>query len=94
MESMSNVQFYILLGTVLAGVIWQRVDATVLNARIDRLGSELGSRIDQVNTHLGSRIDQVNSHLAGRIDRISDDLKQFYQTLGQHDARLDNVEKK
>jgi hypothetical protein len=31
--------------------------------------------------------------LSSRIDRISDDLKQFYRTLGQHDARLDAMAK-
>jgi hypothetical protein len=55
------MEFFILLGTVLAGVIWQRVDTMYTN---------------------------------GRIDRISDDLKQFYRTLGQHDSRLDGLEKK
>ncbi len=58
---MTNMEFFILLGTVLAGVIWQRVDTMYTN---------------------------------GRIDRISDDLKQFYRTLGQHDSRLDGLEKK
>jgi len=32
--------------------------------------------------------------LSSRIDRIGDDLKQFHRTLGQHDARLDSIEKK
>jgi hypothetical protein len=61
MGNMTNTQFFVLLISVLAGVIWQRVDYHVL---------------------------------AGRIDRMSDDLKQFYRTLGQHDARLDGLEKK
>lgn len=51
---MTDIQFFILLGTVLAGVIWQRVDIY---------------------------------QLTGRIDRISDDMTQFYRTLGQHVAR-------
>lgn len=38
---MNNVQFFILLGTVLAGVIWQRVDYFQLTGRIDRIGDDM-----------------------------------------------------
>ena len=69
---MTQAQFFILLGTVLAGVIWQRVDIHQLSGRIDRLQSEMNAR----------------------IDRISDDMKQFYRTLGHHDGRLDSLEKR
>ncbi len=55
---MSNTQFFILPGTVLAGVVWQRVDAV---------------------------------QLSGRIGRISDDLKQFYRTLGKHEAEIEHL---
>jgi hypothetical protein len=61
MGNMTEAQFLVLLGTVLAGVIWQRVD-----------------------TH----------QLSGRIDRLSDDMRQFYRTLGQHDAKIENLEKR
>jgi hypothetical protein len=113
---MTNVEFFILLGTVLAGVIWQRVDTMNTNARIDHMGSELHGRIDSMSSVLHGKIDGVGNELNGkidsmgnvlhgkidgsanstnaRIDRISDDLKQFYRTLGEHEARLDNLEKK
>jgi hypothetical protein len=71
MDTMTQAQFFILLGTVLAGVIWQRVDIHQLSGRLDRMQSEMNAR----------------------IDRMSDDMKQFYRTLGQHDARLDSMEK-
>jgi hypothetical protein len=58
--ALTNAQFFILLGTVLAGVIWQRVDIY---------------------------------QLTGRIDRISDDLRQFYQTLGRHDKAIEVLER-
>lgn len=83
MGNMSNVQFFVLLGTVLAGVIWQRVDYHQLSGRIDRLSSELTVRIDS-----------VRSELNGRIDRISDDLKHFYRDLGRHEEALDNLKDK
>jgi hypothetical protein len=51
-----------------------------LNQRaFDRLESSLGSRMDR---------------LEARLDRIEADLREFYRTLGQHDARLDNLEKR
>ena len=51
-----------------------------LNQRsFDRLESSLGSRMDRLET---------------RLDRIEADLREFYRTLGRHDARLDNLEKR
>jgi hypothetical protein len=41
MGTMNNLQFFILLGTVLAGVIWQRVDYHQLSGRIDRMSDDL-----------------------------------------------------
>ncbi len=78
---MTNAQFFILLGTVLAGVIWQRVDIYQLTGRIDRMAGELTGRID-------SSGDRLN----GRIDRISDDLRQFYQILGRHEKAIEVLE--
>jgi hypothetical protein len=37
---------------------------------------------------LNARMDRIES----RLDRIEADLREFYRTLGQHDARLDNLE--
>jgi hypothetical protein len=31
--------------------------------------------------------------MESRLDRIEADMKEFYRSLGQHDARLDNLEK-
>ena len=80
---MNNVQFYLALGlptlTVLVGIY--------LNQRsFDRLESGLGSRMDR----LDSRMDRIEA----RLDRIEADLREFYPSLGQHDARLDNLEKR
>jgi hypothetical protein len=41
MGNMTNTQFFVLLGTVLAGVIWQRVDTHQLSGRIDRISDDL-----------------------------------------------------
>ena len=45
---------------------------------------------DRLESRLGSRIDRLEA----RLDRIEADLREFYRTLGQHDARLDNLEKR
>lgn len=37
---------------------------------------------------VNARMDRIES----RLDRIETDLREFYRTLGQHDARLDNLE--
>jgi hypothetical protein len=39
---------------------------------------------------LERRMDRIEA----RLDRIEADLREFYRTLGQHDARLDNLEKR
>jgi tetrahydromethanopterin S-methyltransferase subunit G len=79
MENMTNTQFFVLLLSVLAGVIWQRVDYHQLSGRIE---------------DLRSHVDRANDNLSGRVDRVGDDLKQFYRDLGRHESRLDNIEKK
>ncbi len=38
------------------------------------------------------RVDAVQ--LSGRIDRIRDDLKQFYRTLGKHEAEIEHLKAK
>lgn len=38
---------------------------------------------------INARLDYITQ----RIDRIEADLREFYRTLGQHDSRLDNLER-
>jgi hypothetical protein len=45
---------------------------------------------DRLESNLGGRMDRLEA----RLDRIEADLREFYRTLGQHDARLDNLEKR
>ena len=80
---MNLVQLYIVVGlptlTVLVGMF--------LNQRsFDRLESSLGARMDRIE----SRMDRLEA----RLDRIEADLREFFRSLGQHDARLDNLEKR
>lgn len=83
---MTNIEFFVLLGTVLAGVFWQKADTHHLSGRID----QLTGRVDQ----LSGRMDQMFDQLSGRVDRISDDLRQFYRELGRHDKAIESLERK
>jgi hypothetical protein len=42
------------------------------------------------NWQQNSRFDRVEI----RLDRLEADLKEFYRSLGQHDAKIENLEKK
>jgi len=48
---------------------------------------------NRVETNLNARISAVESNLGGRLTLIEGDLRRFYQILGEHGARLDNLEK-
>jgi len=39
------------------------------------------------------KIDGLTAELIGQIHGLRDDIKDFYRTLGQHDARLDALER-
>ena len=56
----------------------------------NRSADQLGKRIDS--------LDQRFNRVETRLDRIEADLREFYRTIGQHDARrkvsLDALEKR
>ena len=80
---MSNLQLFFAAGlptvSVLIG-IFLSLRAT------DRLEHAMDSRFSQVE----SRFDRVET----RLDRLKADLRGFYRSLGQHDSRLDAIEKR
>jgi chromosome segregation ATPase len=80
---MNNVQFYLAMAAptlaVLLGVYFNQ-------RSLDRREGRLSGRIDG----LERRMDRLEA----RLDRIAADLREFYRTLGQHEARLDNLEKR
>jgi len=47
------------------------------------------SRFDR----LESRMEKIQSDLTGRIDRMQSDLGNFYGILGEHKAKIENLEK-
>jgi hypothetical protein len=42
---------------------------------------------------LDAKIDALRLDLSGQINELRSDIKEFYRTLGQHDARLDALER-
>ena len=52
-----------------------REDLRQVNARIDRVETNLNARIDAVETNLGARIDRVETNLNARIDGVDDRLR-------------------
>jgi hypothetical protein len=59
--SMNWVEFFILFGAVLAGIIWNRVDAANMNTCLDKLSAELASNIDRVKSGLVANIDRIQA---------------------------------
>jgi hypothetical protein len=74
---MNNAQFYFAMGLPTFMVLI----GIFLNQRsFDLLNARMGA--------IETRMDRIEA----RLDRIEADLREFYRTLGQHDARLDNLE--
>jgi chromosome segregation ATPase len=75
---MNNVQFYLGMGVPTLAVL---LGILLIQRSLERLDGRMDS--------LERRMDRLEA----RLDRIEADLREFYRTLGQHDARLDNLEK-
>ncbi|MGH9606908.1 MAG: hypothetical protein ACRD3N_14555 [Terracidiphilus sp.] len=80
---MNDLQLFIAAGlptvTVLVGILLNQRSVIGLEHRMDGMDQRMEVRLGRIE---------------GRLDRIEADLRGFYRTLGQHDARLDNLEKR
>ncbi|MBB6145421.1 hypothetical protein HNQ77_003382 [Silvibacterium bohemicum] len=47
----------------------------------------------RLDAKIDGKIDGLRTDLTGQINGLRDDIKEFYRTLGQHDARLDALER-
>jgi hypothetical protein len=64
--------------------------AILLGILLNQRGLErLDLRIDKLETKMESRF----VHMEGRIDRIQADMAQFYRILGEHGAKIENMQK-
>jgi hypothetical protein len=78
---------------ILMGILLNRQDYARLDAKIDRLDLKLDGKTDALRGDLTSKIDALRGDLTGQINGLRDDIKEFYRTLGQHDVRLDALER-
>jgi hypothetical protein len=80
---MSNLQLFFAAGlptiTVLLGILLAQRAADKLERRTDTLEQWMEQRFGRVES---------------RLDRIEADLREFYRTIGQHETRLDTLEKR
>lgn len=63
---------------IIAGILFNRQDTTSLRSEMNSLRNEMNARFDQVNI---------------RFDGLQRDMNHFYEVLGSHDARIENLEK-
>jgi hypothetical protein len=70
---------------ILLGILLNQRGLERLDLRIDKLDL----RIDQLDAKMQSRF----VHMEGRIDRIQADMAQFYRILGEHGAKIENMQK-
>jgi hypothetical protein len=101
--------FVVAILLILAGILFSRQDVKELRLEVSSLRSELHSELGRVQADLHSELGRVQadlrseigrvqadlrSELGGKIDRVQADLAQFYRSLGQHDVRIENLEKR
>jgi hypothetical protein len=70
---------------ILLGILLNQRGLERLDLRIDKLDM----RIDKLDAKMESRF----VHMEGRIDRIQADMAQFYLILGEHGAKIENMQK-
>jgi uncharacterized protein YPO0396 len=75
---------------ILFGILLNQKGLDRLDGRIDRVEG----RLDRVQTDLTARLDRMQGDLTARLDRMQADLSMFYKNLGEHSARIDNLEKR
>ncbi|GGH03362.1 hypothetical protein [Silvibacterium dinghuense] len=71
---------------VLVGILLNRQDYSRLDAKIEGLDTKIDSKID-------NKVDGLRADLTSQINELRNDIKEFYRTLGRHDARLDALER-
>ncbi len=49
--------------------------------------------LTRLETRLDGRLDRMQSEISSLRSEMHREFEQFYRTLGQHDARIENLEK-
>jgi archaellum component FlaC len=91
---MNDTQLFLAIGVpsflVLIGILLNLVGSSRIETRLD-------GRIDRAENGIGSRLDRIENRLTpieNRLTTIEGDLRRFYQILGEHTAKIENLEKK
>lgn len=78
---------------ILAGILLNRQDVNNLRAEVR---ADISSLRAELQAHTGSLRNDINSLRADMVslrDEMHREFREFYRTLGQHDARIDALEK-
>jgi hypothetical protein len=81
------IGFGTVLAAILAGILLNRSDVRELRTELPGEMKEMNGKIDSLRTDMNGKIDGLRTEMHGEFER-------FYMTLGQHDAKIDNLEKK
>jgi len=95
------IAFGTVLAAILAGILLNRSDTKELRDKLDALRSDMDNKFAGVN----ERFAGVNERFAGMSERFDDkfdslrsemhgEFERFYMTLGEHDAKIANLEKR
>ena|SRR5271154_430841 len=64
-------------------------DFSALRGEMNKMREQIGIARDDLRSEIGS----VRDNLRREIGVVRNDQREFYHTLGQHETRLDNLEK-
>ena len=74
---------------ILAGALFNNQGLARLESRVDGRSDKTDARLDRVQGEIAS----LRTEMTALRSECHREFDQFYRTLGQHDARIDNLEK-
>ena len=86
--------------SVLVGILLNRNDVSRLDGRITSLENRMASEIGSVRGEINAVRGEINSvrgeigKLRDEVRAIREDQREFYRSLGEHEVRLSNLERK
>jgi hypothetical protein len=95
---MTDMQLYLAIGipvvVMVLGFVWSSTALrSEMNARFEGLNGSINARFDAVNARLDALSNRIDS-LERRVAVIEADLRTFFSITGNHQARIENLEKR